>query len=379
MYLTGAEYSEGLGDVDLLVLDEAHDADKELENFLTIDITAEDARAVGSKFLKGVESQVWKDWATHHRGPLASRLEQLELMPPSDVEGMRERRKLKHVLSKLTRLSEIAAMDWLVDAHDSKATLCPTRVAAYAESQLFRGVKHVVLMSATMTPKTCQLLGIKRDDMVFWECPSTFPVRNRPIISVNTTPVVRVNIHMDADDKYMWVRRIDRLIDARRPLDWKGIIHTVSYQRMRDLLKASEHQDIMIVHDTAGTREAIKLFKTSPGPRLLVSPSIVTGYDFPYDECRYQIIGKVPFPDMRGVIMKTRAELDKEYAGYLAMIKLVQACGRGMRAPDDWCETFIVDDIFADYFLRLHGKHAPKWFKQAVEYTDVFPEPLLIT
>ena len=76
--------------------------------------------------------------------------------------------------------------------------------------------------------------------------------------------------------------------------------------------------------------------------------------------------------------MKARAAIDKEYAGYLAMIKLVQACGRGMRGADDWCETFIIDDIFADYFLRLNKKHAPRWFLDAISYEDNFPEPMIV-
>jgi hypothetical protein len=42
---------------------------------------------------------------------------------------------------------------------------------------------------------------------------------------------------------------------------------------------------------------------------------------------------------------------DPDYANYVAMQKLVQAVGRGMRAPDDWCETLIVDDQFS-WFVK---------------------------
>jgi Rad3-related DNA helicase len=74
--------------------------------------------------------------------------------------------------------------------------------------------------------------------------------------------------------------------------------------------------------------------------------------------------------------MRVGGESDKDYAGYLAMQKLVQACGRGMRGPEDWCETLIIDDTFADYFFKYNRKHSPRWFQDAVEYVDVFPEPL---
>jgi len=379
MYLTSAAYAEGLGDFDLLILDEAHDTDKELEAFLTLEITGDDCRLVGSKFLKGVEDlHTWKDWATHHRGPLASKLEQLELMPPQTPEEAADRRKLKTVFARLDQLSKIDALDWILDSNGTVAKFAPRRVAKYAEEFLFRGIPHVVLMSATLTRKTMNDLGIDKAQYDYWECPSSFDVRRRPIYSVNTIPTCRVNYTMSKDDKYTWLRRIDRIIETRRELGWKGIIHTVSYQRMRDLVADSEHKDLFVIHDSAGTKEAVKVFKEADGPRILVSPSMVTGYDFAYDQCQYQIIAKVPFPDMSSAIMKVRKEYDKDYGNHLTMQKLIQACGRGMRAADDFCEVMIVDDHFEWFFswMRKHG--CPKWFVDAVEYVDSIPEPLLV-
>lgn len=379
MYFAQEEYAQGLGACDLLILDEAHDADKELESFLTIEISGEDTHRVGSKFLRGENLQTWKDWAYHHVGKLAAEIEQFGEYPPSTPEDARDRKQIKDLHMKLTRLSKIKPMDWILDSDGLRAKFCPARVADYAEEHLFRGVQHVILMSATMTRKTTQLLGIKPSDVSMWEFPSKFPVQRRPIYALHTRPAVRVDMRMDEDDKLFWLQRIDRLIGDRQELGWKGIIHTVSYQRMKELVSLSKFRDLMIVHDTAGTREAIARFKASTQPSILVSPSIVTGYDFPHDECRYQIIGKVPFPDMRGAILKARAEHDKEYAGYLAMLKLVQACGRGMRGPTDWCETFVVDDNFGDWFLKRNRKHAPRWFLDAVEFVESYPAPLEVT
>lgn len=377
MWLTQGQFAQGLGEFDLLILDEAHDADKELESFLSLEITVDDAHAIGVKLLKTAEVDTWRDWARHHRGPLASKIELRELHPPRDSEGARDLRAMKHVYSKLERLAGVDPLEWILDLDPMRAKFAPVKVSAYAESLLFRGTKHVLLMSATMTRKTTQLLGIPSDDLTFWECPSRFPLERRPIISVNTTPSVRVDARMSDDAKFFWMRRIDRLIEPRRALGWKGIIHTVSYQRVKELLANSEHKDLMLVHDSGNTREVIQAFKNSNQPHILVSPSIVTGYDFPDDQCRYQIIGKVPLPDMRGPIMSIRKELDPDYAGYLAMQKLVQACGRPVRGPLDWAETFIVDDHFGDWFLKKYRKHAPRWFLDAVEYVESFPDPVL--
>lgn len=376
MYLANAAYAEGLGEIDCLILDEAHDTDTELEKFLTFEITVDDARYIGSKMLRDAELTQWRDWALYHKGPLAAKIEQRSFMPPGDADAAQEMRKLKRIKGVIDRLAGIVPLDWILDADPTRAKFAPMKVSAYAEEYLFRGIKHVILMSATMTRKTLQLLGIKDEDALYWECPSRFPVGHRPIISVNTSPSVRVNHRMNDSDKYLWLRRIERILEPRLAYGWNGIIHTVSYQRMRELVAESEFRDRFIVHDSSNTKEQIQFFKAHPNEGwVLVSPSVVTGYDFPDDQCRFQIIGKVPLPDMRGPINAARREVDKDLEGYLAMQKLVQACGRGMRGPNDWCETFIVDDTFADYFLDKNRKHAPKWFKDAVIYVDDIPEP----
>src|SRR5258707_8109244 len=77
---------------------------------------------------------------------------------------------------------------------------------------------------------------------------------------------------------------------------------------------------------------------------VLVSPSVMTGWDFPDSQCRFQILAKLPFPDTRSKITQARQALDKDYGPYLMMQNLVQAVGRGMRSKTDWCETLIVDD-----------------------------------
>jgi Rad3-related DNA helicase len=107
MWLAATEYAEGLGEVDLLILDEAHDADKELESFLTMEISLEDAKALSGKLLTHSDTATWRDWARHHLPKLAARIEDLETHPPTDVTGVRDLRQLKGVHGKLERLAKI--------------------------------------------------------------------------------------------------------------------------------------------------------------------------------------------------------------------------------------------------------------------------------
>jgi Rad3-related DNA helicase len=56
------------------------------------------------------------------------------------------------------------------------------------------------------------------------------------------------------------------------------------------------------------------------------------------------------------------------------MQTLVQVCGRGMRAPDDRCENFLIDDN-ARWFIWKYRRFAPTWFLNSVRWRKTVPAP----
>jgi Rad3-related DNA helicase len=217
-------------------------------------------------------------------------------------------------------------------------------------------------------PKTAALLGIGTDDMKWKEYPTDFPSERRPVIHV---PTARINHRASDSILRIWLSRIDQIIDRR--LDRKGIIHTVSYARQKMIVDNSRHRDIMLLNDSKNTRDVVDLFKRSDPPCVLVSPSLGTGWDFPYEECEYIVVGKIPFPDTRSRIIKARQERDKDYVNYLAAQDLVQSAGRGMRAQDDRCEVIVIDDNIK-WFLKRNKSHLPRSFLRSVKWAQTVPE-----
>jgi Rad3-related DNA helicase len=214
------------------------------------------------------------------------------------------------------------------------------------------------------------LLGIAQDEVEIEDCPSSFPVENRRVTHI---PTVRLNHRSTEAEIGLWVTRIDQIIGRR--LDRKGIIHTVSYDRARSIMERSACRDLMITHRSGGVAHAVSQFKRTRAPSILVSPSVTTGVDFPGDQCRYQIVAKIPFPDGRDPLVKARTEADPEYGLYLAMQAVIQASGRGCRSVDDFCETLIVDDMWTWFYSR-NGHLAPGWFREAVRRQITIPVPL---
>ena len=165
-------------------------------------------------------------------------------------------------------------------------------------------------------------------------------------------------------------------------LDRKGIIMVNSYDMAFKLRQMSRHRNRMMWHkrDRLGpssATEVVRKFKSAPPGTILISPVVSTGYDFKYDQCEFIIIPKVPFIDLRPAVIKARARSDRKYVNYLAMLKIIQQAGRGMRAADDQCETFILDDNFGRWFLPSvrRDKLIAGWFAAAIKSVSLVPPP----
>lgn len=370
--------------VDMLVCDEAHDAVDELCSFLGVELERKEALSMGLSWpLSGYSQQEWSGWAEHWRVQLEKRREGLEERVRhgggvgagwTTLHEIKEIKALERKLDRIQGMKDEWVLEELGRSGNTMAAVKfdPLWPRMYRE-HLFRGVKKVVLVSATVRPKTAELLGIKQSELAFMEYKSSFPVENRPVIHV---PTVRMNHRNEADDNVLswWLRRIDNLIRARQ--DRKGIVHTVSYKRARLLVENSEWARKMIVHGSDTRAEAIERFRRAGPGTVLVSPSVDTGYDFSDDLARYQIIAKVPYPDTRGAVMKARVHEDRDYPIYLTAQILQQMTGRIVRSETDWGETLVIDDSI-QWIVGKYRNFFNKWWTESLTKSGPrLPEPL---
>ena len=303
---------------------------------------------------------LFRSWAESHL-----------LEAEGEMEAAKESRKekrylaLKRLVDKLKKLVERINSNWVWEDNPYSVELSPTWPAPYAETILFNGIPKVLFTSATAVPKTAKLLGVRAKHE---EYPHSFPVENRPLTHI---PTVRMNYRNGPYEERVWLNRLDQILKTR--IGTKGIIHTISYARRDLVLDGSKFKEHMITHSRQDTESVVRTFKTSSAPCILVSPSMATGWDFPDDECRWQIIVKLPYPDTRGAIMKARAKEDKDYINYIVAQQLVQATGRGTRSITDWCETFILDDNIEWYF-RGNQHLLVNWFKGAYKTQRTVPK-----
>ena len=371
-WISQLKYSDGLGHRDLLICDEAHMLFGALESFRSFKI--QDAQINQYSFWNPPTAddpwEAWKEWAVRNKalldGQLASLKEQVdpEVRPPPSLA--REIRRVNALIHKCKSLTTSQGT-WVVEREEGRYrgfSFSPVWPHHYA-CELYRQVPKVILMSATLTEKGMELAGVPKDDYDFISVLSSYPANLTPVSHINT---IRVNFRSTVEDLKQWVARIDQIIDRR--LDRKGIIFTVSYKRRDFLMTESRHGHLMVSHSTGDVIQAVDQFKRADAPRILVSPSVTSGYDFPGTDCDYIIIGKVPYPDTTPKVIKARQEEDKEWAGYTAMQTIVQSSGRGTRSPGDRCEVFITDDNWR-WFWPKNKQYAPQWFHARVQSQSV--------
>jgi len=364
----------GIGDFDLIICDEAHDVPDRVADAYSIRFSSKNLveNQVISKFKWTNSVDDWSKWAIWAQEHLKTVLSNAKRDSKTMIayKANNALRKIKEGLGYI----ETVGKDQIVVVPDKKwgvlriAVIWPYEIG---REVLFPGsVKKVVFTSATVRPKTVNMLGIGEGEFELFEYPHSIPVNRRMLTHI---PCIYLNYRTKPIQLREWVSKADRIIRPRIDIGWNGLFHTVSYSRRDTVLRDSRVSQYMMSASAQDMQSQIEKFKRSQG-MVFVHPALTTGYDFPYDTCRFQIIGKLPFPDRSDPVVKLRSDRDKEYSPYTTMQTLIQTCGRIVRAPNDWGETFCIDNTISK-FIWKYKKFAPDWFHGSYRSMDRIPKP----
>lgn len=347
---------------DWIVCDEGHAVPEELSRTFSIRIYFPACRSYGIRVPKDKSLPSLITWARDNLQRLRFTIYRHKEASNNNNLAMRG----IEFLHKMEQLSFILkAEDWICDLADQAATIRPIWPEFLAISNLWPHARKFVFSSATMNPAyTLPLLGIDPHNAENIEAPSSFFSGFRPIF---IRPKVTMNHANDADTLMKWINEIDKII-AEYPQE-KGLIHTGNYRLAKLLLDNSIHVSRLVGHTSETRQLTLERFKAMTDNKVLVSPALTEGVDLPYDLCRFQIIGKVPFPNMVDKVWEARKESDPLRFGRVytqtAIDSVVQAAGRGMRAEDDYCETWIIDSNI-ERLLKHNNRDFPRFFKEAI-------------
>lgn len=375
-----AREDKGLGKFDFMACDEGHGLESEVCSAAALVLTERQiGTLLGANWPTRITIPGMQAFAQQHLTAAQSRAEQFARAVTSGGGNMTEAGRRLMEWRELADTLGTMACDlqgqWAIYSTDRSIVLEPLWAMEFAQSMLFRDTPQVAIVSATLVPKTAQLLGLRLEEYDYCEIPSPFNPAHSPLYWIPTT---KVGKSMTDDMWHKWLSRIAEIIASRN--DRRGIAHTVSYARAERIMAAFPRANMLSNSSAADTRQTIEVFKSrvsNPNDNtLLVSPSVTTGYDFPFEQCQYQIITKIPFADSSNPVIRQRTQLDSTYGSYLAAQDLVQMAGRGMRDIRDRCENFIIDDNISWFLFRDAKPFLPNSFLRSyVKRATLPPAP----
>lgn len=370
------------GKRDLLIIDECHNTESVLLGFVQILFSDKLLRILGIKLdLTLKDAQAVVAWLEKER--VVARIK--KAVGDKDSAGVSEDVPEGLTASETDQLNELLGriddlqryMDltqWVVDVTEDpmeddfgdrtrKLRIRPIFIGAFTKELIWSKADKVIAMSATiLDAKTwARNLGIPGKALGFIDIPSSFPIKNRPIVRKYAGNMSWQHFEATLPNLYATIGDILAMHAGQR-----GIIHGHSERLcrlIRDNVKDPRiiHLDMFLNRDKSAMLRAHLLRPDS----VLLASGFHEGVDLKDDLARFAMIAKIPWPGTADKFVKARMEVDGSYLSYQAALKLVQSYGRGVRHDQDYCTTYMLDAGF-EKFLKTCGWLLPEYFVDAI-------------
>ena len=260
--------------------------------------------------------------------------------------------------------------DWLIvkNKKDNSLKLAPLNAGPAFHVFIKPLAKKFVFMSASLGDKDTvyKELGLNEKECVWISVGTPFDPKKAPIASIGEVSLSKMNFNKNINTAVEVVCSIMETFP-----DKKGIIHTGNYQVADAILGNSPSHVRRRLIGKSSSRSLISneemIFKHSKSnePTVLISPSMMSGVDLKGDLSTFQIIVKLPWSNLGDAWVKAKSEADGDWYTNDMIRKLVQACGRSIRTEEDEADTFIIDSSFKRIYNSKSAMF-PKWFRERV-------------
>lgn len=362
----------------VVICDEADVLEGVLSNFINLHVPAyilsKTNMKLPSKITPGAADaiNIWKSWAERLKDRLKYqivKLDQLIQKEENTISGkpaplLKNRKNIVGIIDRVNIFTQNVNKQWILEVEKSKfkggapsVTFKPVWISDdLAHEYLWKHGSKFILMSATFPPKQVlsKTLGRPVGDFDYLSLPSSFPIENRKVWSLGAAKLINKK---DKDGIPIIDKELPKALDAIDHilikgykdypiLDKKGIIHTWTWKLNKAVVE-DDKSGRVITHNSNNKDEVLERFYNSKKPLVLASPSITRGVDLKYDLCRFIIWLKCPFLHLGDKLTSARVYGKDPTGGiwYSSMCaqEIMQGCGRGMRAIDDWCVNILLD------------------------------------
>jgi Rad3-related DNA helicase len=379
-YLVAEGQTEGhsenyLGTRTLLILDEAHNIEEECLNHVSVNVTPFTIpHEVYNKLLpqlREVKNEEQLDRLLESvEASLKAQLEHVRKIAETtglSVMQAEDRERIERYLETYG-LYKSSKSEWVWQIKGDQLFVQPLFAREFMKELIWKRAENYIISSATiMNPQEyAELIGLhdllEKDEIcILPQVPSTFPVENRPVIDRTVGPLSRAGWEENMPKA---IRAVEEILRKERG---NVAIHCHSYDHQRALFDnlPEDLRQRLIIHTRRDREERLREWMQSRG-KVFVSVAFNEGQDWKYDVCDAQILLKVPFPDLGDKRVKRRLGMGRQqWYNNQAMLEVIQAYGRAVRAEDDKARFYIVDGSF-QRLVRNCWQFIPDWFKDAL-------------
>jgi len=229
----------------------------------------------------------------------------------------------------------------------------PLDISNYVKT--FFDIENKIFMSATIDKESfCENTGLEPSKVAFVDTPrSPFPADRRRINFLNTR---KLSYSTSRDDELSVIQKINEIM-TQHPAE-RGLILTSSEKRcveIKNNLSEKNRKRIRICHsrnENGMTQDEILQAHSEDETGVLLSSSLWEGVDLKDDLSRFQIIAKVPYPNLSE--RRTKIKMQKFPMWYKSqtLMKLLQGFGRSIRSEEDWAVTYVLDSAANDLLIQ---------------------------
>ncbi|MGD0396605.1 MAG: helicase C-terminal domain-containing protein [Nitrososphaerales archaeon] len=376
--LSQLKYAEAVPHRRLLICDEAHDLEKQIVGFASFSLVRSELERylnTGSKEFvipdRGVEEPAaWLEVLSGMKGMLdefcATHLEDGTLQ-----DRVAACKDLGEALENFIIDLRGDPTNWVVnstkkakDGSIDEVVFQPIQIGTFTHP-LFETADSTLFMSATIFSKEllCKTLGVKEEDVSYISVPeSTFPVENRPIYALNTARLSWTS--MDASLGSI-AGAVDAIMD--RHVSERGVIHTTSYYQVNYIMQhvSEPNRERLVTTEGSSERSVLLRIHGTTDASVLISPSLFQGVDLKDEMSRFQVVVKVPYPDLSERRTVVKLQRDSAWYDWQTALRLVQTYGRSVRSETDHAITYVLDSNFMR-FVDAHRDLFPAYFLEAL-------------
>jgi Rad3-related DNA helicase len=369
---------------DVVVIDEAHGLAEWAEMYATIELSPERVPVWDDVGVPDVHADAGPEedaldrtarFVASLRDTAKRAKDELTGRPELDREEVARRDRLQELISELGWfLEDYRDIDspttWVVDQPDGEGSplaIKPLDPARYLQHTVWDRGNRFALLSATILSKEafCRGIGLHPANVALVDVEHTFPLEHRRLYDVTQGS-------MTYEHRAETVPKIARLIVrlmAEHPTE-KGLIHAHSYDIAGRIVEKLGEFGVAarVRHHGRENRDAeLSAWKASDDPEVFVSVKMEEALDLKGDLCRWQVVCKAPYRNTNDSRVARRLA-DDQWAWYhrTALRTVIQACGRVVRAPDDYGATYLADDSLLDLFDRAKAD-TPPWFRDQID------------